>query len=156
MKLKIETNFDKRTQKSMSTWIQMIKAFNAIRAEELRLITRCNLTINQFSVLEALYHRGDLTVGEITVLIDSTPGNVTVVIKNLQKNGMAVVKQALHDSRMRVVSITKDGKKLIGSMFGEHAANLCSCFSPLSDEELQTLFECLRKLRKRRKNGKKN
>jgi MarR family 2-MHQ and catechol resistance regulon transcriptional repressor len=69
---------------------------------------------------------------------------------------MVVVKQASHDSRARIVSITDVGKELIGSIFDEHAANLCGCFSPLSDEELQTLFECLRKLRKRRKNGKTN
>jgi MarR family 2-MHQ and catechol resistance regulon transcriptional repressor len=135
----------------MRVWIQMIKAFNAIRASELRLITRHGLTMNQFSVLEALYHRGDLTIGEITALIDSTPGNVTVVIKNLQKNGMVSVAPDTRDQRARVVSIASSGRELIGSMFADHAQNLCDCFLPLNDQELQTLFESLRKLRKRRK-----
>ena len=42
-----------------------------------------DLTQTQFAILEALYSKGDLLVGEIQRLILSTPGNVPFVINNL-------------------------------------------------------------------------
>ena len=104
--------------------------------------------MNQFEVLEVLYHRGDLQVGSITKLIASTPGNVTVVVKNLTRDGLVDIIPSPEDSRVRIVSITEAGKNLIGGMFTGHAANLKSYFDVLSDDELVILYDLLRKLQK--------
>jgi len=85
MKLRTDVkSYGERTDKSMQTWIQILRAFQKIRAKELKYINECGLTMNQFEVLEVLYHRGDLQIGAITKLIMSTPGNVTVVVRNLK------------------------------------------------------------------------
>ena len=149
MKLRTDVkSYGERTDKSMQTWIQILRAFQKIRAKELRYINVSGLSMNQFEVLEVLYHRGDLSVGSLTKLIASTPGNVTVVVRNLVRDGLVETLPSLEDSRVRVVSITQKGKELIGGMFTQHAANLKSYFDVLSDEELVVLYDLLRKLHK--------
>ena len=114
MKLRNDVkSYGERTDKSMQTWIQIVRAFTKIRTKELKYITACGLTMNQFEVLEVLYHRGDLQVGAITKLIMSTPGNVTVVVKNLTRDGLVQTLPSSEDARVRVVSITEKGKELV-------------------------------------------
>jgi MarR family 2-MHQ and catechol resistance regulon transcriptional repressor len=132
----------------MQTWIQILRSFQKIRAKELKYINECGLSMNQFEVLEVLYHRGDLSVGLITKLIASTPGNVTVVVRNLLRDGLVSSSPSCEDSRIRILSITESGRALIGGMFTQHAANLKSYFDVLNDEELVVLYDLLRKLQK--------
>lgn len=149
--MKLRSNvksYGERTDKSMQTWIQILRAFQKIRAKELKYINASGLSMNQFEVLEVLYHRGDLQIGAITKLIASTPGNVTVVVKNLVRDGLIQTLPSAEDSRVRIVSITEKGKELIGGMFPQHASNLQSYFDVLSDEELVVLYDLLRKLQK--------
>lgn len=149
MKLRSDVkSYGERTDKSMQTWIQILRAFQKIRAKELKYINASGLSMNQFEILEVLYHRGDLNVGAITKLIASTPGNVTVVVKNLKRDGLVQTLPSLEDSRVRIVTITESGRELIGGMFTQHAANLKSYFEVLSDEELVILYDLLRKLQK--------
>ena len=149
--MKLRSNvqsYGERTDKSMQTWIQIVRSFSKIRAKELKYINTSGLSMNQFEILEVLYHRGDLSIGSITKLIESTPGNVTVVVKNLTRDGLVQTLPSLEDSRMRIVNITEAGKTLIGGMFDQHAANLKSYFDVFSDEELVILYDLLRKLQK--------
>lgn len=149
--MKVRSNvksYGERTDRSMQTWIQVLRAFQKIRAKELKYINASGLSMNQFEVLEVLYHRGDLQIGAITKLIESTPGNVTVVVKNLLRDGLIEALPSPEDSRVRIVSITEKGRELIGGMFPQHASNLQSYFDVLSDEELVTLYDLLRKLQK--------
>ena len=132
----------------MQTRIQILRAVQKIRAKELKYINASGLSMNQFEVLEVLYHRGDLQIGAITKLIESTPGNVTVVVINLLRDGIIEALPSPEDSRVRIVSITERGKELIGGMLPQHASNLQSYFDVLSDEELVTLYDLLRKLQK--------
>ena len=141
-------SYGERTDRSMQTWIQLFRAFQKIRTKELKYINASGLSMNQFEILEVLYHRGDLNIGAITKLIESTPGNVTVVVKNLLRDGFIETLPSPEDSRVRIVSIKEKGKELIGSMFPQHASNLQSYFDVLSDEELIVLYDLLRKLQK--------
>jgi len=149
--MKLRSNvksYGERTDRSMQVWIQILRAFQKIRAKELKYINASGLSMNQFEILEVLYHRGDLQIGAITKLIESTPGNVTVVVKNLVRDGFIQTLSCSEDSRVRIVSITESGRELIESMFPQHASNLQSYFEVLSDEELIVLYDLLRKLQK--------
>lgn len=148
MKIKNTISYGKDADRSMQTWIQLLRAYNKIRANEVAYITSFGITMNQFEVLEVLYHRGDLTVGAITKLIMSTPGNVTVVIKNLKRDGYVTSLPDPSDKRASILSLTEKGKELIEKVFPTHAKNFEEYFEALSDEETNTLFTLLRKLHK--------
>ena len=148
MKVQVTQTYGKRADKSMQTWIQLFRVFNKIRAKESSYIQSFDITMNQFQVLEVLYHRGDLSIGSITKLTMSTPGNITVVVKNLKRDGYLETTLDNKDKRTSIVSISQKGKELIEKLFPNHAKNFEEYFKVLDDEETDTLFKILRKLHK--------
>ncbi|PLX69352.1 MAG: MarR family transcriptional regulator [Denitrovibrio sp.] len=141
-------SYGKEADRAMRSWIDLVRVFTAIRAKEKTYIESNELTVQQFGVLEALYHLGDLTVGELTKLVLSTPGNMTVVISNLNEKGRIVLEKDSKDKRVTNVRITDDGKNIIKDMFQKHADNHAGYFSCLDEDEQNTLQELLRKLYK--------
>lgn len=148
MKVKQTKSYGQKADKSMSTWMQLLKTYSKIRSKELSYISSFDITMNQFEVLEVLYHRGDLNIGAITKLILSTPGNVTVVVRNLKRDGYVEAYPDPKDKRASILSITPKGKELIEALFPNHAKNFEAYFEVLDDEETETLFRLLRKLQK--------
>ncbi|WP_345993726.1 MarR family transcriptional regulator [Sulfurimonas sp. HSL-1716] len=148
MKINIEKSYGTRADNSMKTWIQLFRTYNKIRAKESVYIQSFGLTMNQFQILEVLYHRGDMNVGAITKLTMGTPGNVTVVVRNLKRDGWINSVADLKDKRASILSITQKGKEIIEKLFPGHAKNFEEYFEVLNEDETQTLFALLRKLNK--------
>ncbi|NCO00419.1 MAG: MarR family transcriptional regulator [Epsilonproteobacteria bacterium] len=148
MKINALQSYGTRSDKAMTTWIQLFRAYSKIRAKESLYIQSFDLTMNQFQVLEVLYHRGDLSIGAITKLTMGTSGNVTVVVRNLKRDGFVNSISDPRDKRSSILSITQRGRDVIEQLFPEHAKNLQSYFEVLSDDELDNLFSLLRKLHK--------
>ena len=69
--------------------IGMHRTANAIDRKTAQIAGAYGLTLGQFSVLEALYHKGDLTVGQVQEAILSTSGTIPVIVGKLEKEGMA-------------------------------------------------------------------
>jgi MarR family 2-MHQ and catechol resistance regulon transcriptional repressor len=97
-------------------------------------------------VMEALYHLGDLSIGEITQKTLSTNGNTTVVIRNLLRDGLVTKIQKTGDKRKTTVSLTSEGRKLIDRIFPLHLKAIEEHFERLSIEERNTLLTLIRKM----------
>lgn len=129
--------------------VELSRAFMKLRAKESAWMAERGVTLPQFAILEALYHLGRLSVGEVTRLILSTPGNITVVIRNLESKGWIRVLASEKDRRIRMAEITPEGSALMASLFPDHIANLAAWYGAGLDEaELQTLSHLLRKVQK--------
>ncbi len=139
-------SYGKRTDEAMKTWMQIVRVFNKYSNEEIQYFNEHDLTMNQFKVLEVLYHRGDLNISSITKLTMSTPGNITVVVKNLKRDGWISSICDPEDKRASILSITQKAVDKIGEVFPTHSKNLKRTMDVLSDEELQTLKELLKKV----------
>lgn len=137
-----------RTDKSMKTVVRLERTSLKINNLTVNYLSKHNLTFNQFKVLEALYHLGDLNIGSITKLTMSTPGNITVVVRNLKRDGWITSIKDPNDSRASILSITQKGKDIIEEVFPSHAKNLNKALEVLSDEELDTLYDLLNKVYK--------
>jgi MarR family transcriptional regulator, 2-MHQ and catechol-resistance regulon repressor len=148
MKLRNVKTYGTLADKSMKIWIQLLRTYKKIRLQESEYIQSFDITMNQFQVLEVLYHRGDLNIGTITGLTLSTPGNTTVVVRNLKRDGFIVSIPDPKDKRASILSITQKGKELIEKLFPTHAKNFETYFDVLSEEEMDRLFTLLRKLQK--------
>ena len=148
MKIKPTKTYGKTSDKSMQTWMQIFRTYNKIRTKETTYIQSFDLTMNQFQVLEVLYHRGDLNIGSITKLTMSTSGNITVVVRNLKRDGYITSIADIKDKRASILSITQKGKDIIEKLFPTHAKNFENYFEVLDEEETDTLFTLLRKLHK--------
>ncbi|MEE1353907.1 MAG: MarR family transcriptional regulator [Acutalibacteraceae bacterium] len=102
------------------------------------------LTSAQFSVLEALYSKGQLTVGEIQEAILGTPGNVPVIVNNLVKAGYVTKNRDEKDRRVSRITLSKEGKDLMESMYPQpHQSWLEEILAPLTKEERKELAAML-------------
>lgn len=105
-----------------------------------------HLTLSQFGVLEALYHKGRLSVGEVKRLILSSDGTIPVVVRNLVKAGLIARNQDPEDHRRYLLELTEKGKAVIGPL---SAANQEQLFTQLESvwtpEEIWLLLKLLQK-----------
>lgn len=133
--------------KSLNTFTKLIRA-------ETSLVTALSsvdvfdgkLTNSQFGVLEALYHKGELTSNELSVKILKTKGNLTMVIDNLAKKGLIERRRCKLDRRKVYITLTSEGKDLIEDVFPRHAREIYNCLKVLSPEEQETLGVLCKKL----------
>ena len=97
--------------------IGLNRAVNKINKLTSNLCAKHGLTLSQFAVLEVLYHKGNLTVGQVKDYILSSDGTIPVVIRNLEKR--MLVKRTKHkeDNRSFLISITDKGIELIELVF---------------------------------------
>jgi MarR family transcriptional regulator, 2-MHQ and catechol-resistance regulon repressor len=147
MKLKVKS-YGEHQDKVLRTVFQLHRTQNKLASSEAKYFLEHGLTYNQFKVLEVLYHRGDLSTGEITSLTLSTPGNITVVVKNLKRDGWITSIKNDKDKRSTYLSLTQKGRDIIEGIFPDHIKNLENHMGVLDDDELGTLCKLLRKVQK--------
>lgn len=128
-------------------WLVLWKSFRAIQVYAEKSITDLEICSSDFAVLEALLHKGPLPVNEIGKKVLLTSGSITVAVDRLEQ--MELVERRAHgtDRRARVVHLTRQGKKLITRVYGEHANDLEELASAsLTANERATLIRLLKKI----------
>ena len=83
-------------------------------------VAEYDMTTAQFGVLEALYHLGPLTLGDLAEKLLVTGGNVTYVMDRLQKDGLVTRRRCSNDRRVVWASLTDEGRDLIEEVFPGH------------------------------------
>jgi len=126
--------------------IALSRSIQHIRKGEIQQIQDAGLTLSQFSVLEALYHKGDLRICEIIEKTLSTGGNMTVVVNNLIKEGLVSRCKDPVDGRASVIKLTDKGHDIIADLFPRHVDNIRSIMEGLEDDEKSSLLALLKKL----------
>jgi len=111
-----------------------------------RDITGLGLCLSDFMVLEALLHKGPLTIGEIQTKVLLASGSMTAAVDRVESRGLVVRKSIPGDRRARRVELTPDGRSLIEKTFREHAQHLEDALAVLSEAEKQQVYEGLKKL----------
>ncbi|MDO4793750.1 MAG: MarR family transcriptional regulator [Filifactor alocis] len=101
------------------------------------------LTTTQFAVLEVLYHKGNLCVGDIQRLILGTSGNVPLVIKNLEKEGLVLRKKSETDKRISMIELTEKGLLLIKKVYPLQKQRLSELFRDVPIEEKKAITKNL-------------
>ncbi|KAA3646778.1 MAG: MarR family transcriptional regulator [Chloroflexi bacterium] len=133
-------------ERALNTYIRLTRANDTLQAHLKRGGTMRALTESQFGTLEALYHLGPLCQGEIGEKILKSSGNMTMVVDNLEKRGLVQRERSREDRRQIEVSLTKEGRQLIESIFPQHAGAIVQAFDTLSASEQEQLGTLCRKL----------
>ncbi len=131
---------------NLKVLISLSRATKEVHKGSTDILKKGGLTISQFGVLEALYHKESLSINQIIQSILSTGGNITVVVNNLEKENLVQRITNPNDQRSSLISITEKGKKKIEEIFPLHLNDLEERFSVLAHEEKQTLITILKKL----------
>jgi MarR family 2-MHQ and catechol resistance regulon transcriptional repressor len=127
-------------------WIVLARCHRALAVSVERSIADVGLCLSDFMVLEALLHKGPLTISEIQAKVLLASGSMTAAVDRLESMGLVVRKKTAKDRRTRVLELTPKGRRLIERAFAQHARHLESAMSVLDDEEKRQLYAGLRKL----------
>lgn len=111
-----------------------------------QILTRYDITLSQFGVMESLYHLGDMKICEIIEKTLSTSGNMTVVIRNLEKDFFVIRKESPRDKRARLICLTEKGRDIIKEIFPENLKNLSKQLSRLTEVDKDDLSRLIKKM----------
>jgi MarR family 2-MHQ and catechol resistance regulon transcriptional repressor len=137
--------------RTLDTFIKLTRCTNSLQARLAERNTVGDLTWSQFAVLEALYHLGPLTQGEVSAKVLKSGSNITTVIDNLERDGLVCRERGIEDRRVINVHLTEAGTGKIEAVLPGHVAALVEEFNVLSAEEQETLAELCKKLGRGRK-----
>jgi MarR family 2-MHQ and catechol resistance regulon transcriptional repressor len=131
---------------SLKLWIVLSRARSAVGRYAEAEMERHGLSPGEFAVLEVLYHKGSLLLGDVQRKIQVSSGGVTYLVDRLARKGLVERKTCEHDRRACYAALTGDGSRLMGRIFPEHAAAIEQALAGLNEEEKRTAIELLRKL----------
>jgi MarR family 2-MHQ and catechol resistance regulon transcriptional repressor len=126
--------------------IVLARCHRALATSVERGIADLGLCLSDFMVLEALLHKGPLTISEIQGKVLLASGSMTAAADRVESMGLVVRKTIAKDRRARLLELTAKGRRLIERIYAEHAQRLENSMSVLSDEEKRCLYVGLRKL----------
>ena len=128
------------------THIRLIfgRAAKAIEKVDRASIAQTGLNISDFSILEALLHKGPLPINTIGQKILLTSGSMTVAANRLEKKGLVKRIQDSSDGRCFYLHLTKSGRQLIKGAYDKHSQNLERIAEVLTAEERSELVRMLK------------
>ena len=136
-----------KTQRhALNVFVKLMRASNRVTHNIHRHLRDDNLTHSQFAVLEALYHLGPLSQGELGQKILKSNANLTTVVDSLEKKELVVRDRSSTDRRRVTVTLTPEGEGLIAKVFPRHAGIIERELGTLSIEEQDQLGALLKKL----------
>lgn len=144
----------RRSSAALRLWVRLARAFRAIEAVAARDAARHGLTLAEFGMLEALYHLGPMPLGEVQRRILVSSGGVTYLADSLESRGLVRREPADRDRRIRIATLTDEGREMIEKIFPEHAARLEEAMAGLSPEEQERAATLIRRLGKRAASSK--
>ena len=102
--------------------------------------------MSDFMVLEALLHKGPLTITAIQAKVLLASGSMTAAVDRVERKGLVVRKTTPTDRRARLLELTPEGRRTATALFEKHAQDLEALMAVLSDAEKQRLYVLLKKL----------
>src|SRR6516165_9268858 len=102
-------------------WLVMMRSHHAMRLLAEQSIASGGLCLTDFAALEALLHKGPLSISEIQDKVLLASGSMTAAIDRLEKRGLVVRKSTSKDRRARIVELTQEGTRLAAAYFDRHA-----------------------------------
>src|SRR5712691_5843784 len=127
-------------------WLVIMRSYRALSLVAERSIANTGLCLTDFAALEALLHKGPLTITQIQEKVLLASGSMTAAVDRLEKLGLIVRKASPSDRRARVLELTAEGKRLAKSCFERHAKDLEALMAALSEKEMEQVYGSLKKL----------
>lgn len=122
------------------------KASKAVEKVDRESIAETGLNLSDFTILEALLHKGPLPVNSIGRKVLLTSGSMTAAVNRLGKKGLVERIQDPSDRRRFYVHLTKSGRKVIQRAYEAHKENLEKIVEGLTFKERADLVRLLKKI----------
>ncbi len=120
-----------------------------MESQALKSIAGTGLCASDFGVLEALLHKGPTPVNTLGRTVLLTSGSMTAAVDRLAARGFVARSDSPDDRRVRIVELTKEGRRVIRAAFARHEADLEIIVSVLTQSERAVLVSLLKRLGRR-------
>jgi DNA-binding MarR family transcriptional regulator len=142
---------DPLSKRRLKLWIRLL---GATRAAENRLReylrTEHGTTLPRFDVLAALWRRREgVTMTELSRMLLVSNGNATTVVDRLEADGLVKRMQRAEDRRTVQVVLTDEGARVFERLAAGHEAEVGRLFAGLTEAELDTMTDILKRLGRR-------
>jgi len=134
------------TERALKLWVVLARAHGAVADRVRADLVRYGLTGGEFGVLEALYHKGPMLLGEVQKKILVSSGGITYLMDRLAEKGYTERRPCEEDRRASYAQLTPKGTELMQRIFPEHAAMLREALAGLDEEEKEQAIRLVRKL----------
>ncbi|HEY2064643.1 MAG TPA: MarR family transcriptional regulator [Gemmatimonadaceae bacterium] len=131
---------------ALKLWVVLTRAQDAVKAHVEADIAGLEITTTEFGILEALYHRGPLLLGDVQKKILVSSGGVTYLVDRLVAKGLVERQDCPGDRRARYAALTPAGRTFIGRIFPRHAQAILRAVSGLTKAEQLAATDLLRRL----------
>ncbi len=139
-------NRSKEATTAPKLWVVLARAYASLAAFVEQAAAQEGLGLSDFMVLEALLHKGPMTISELGGKVLLAAPSMTSAIDRLEKLECVVRKTSPADRRIRVVELTAHGRKFIAELYPRHAKSLDEIAGVLSQAEKDQLRCSLKKL----------
>ena len=128
------------------------RAARAIDRVDRTSIADTGLNVSDFSIMEALLHKGPLPINTIGEKVLLTSGSMTAAANRLEQKGLIKRIQDPSDGRCFHLHLTQSGRQLIKEAYEKHSQNLERLADVLTTDERSELARLLKKLGKHAQN----
>jgi len=126
--------------------IALGRAVQALERSVRPHLAQFGLGLTEFAVLEVLYHKGALPLGEIRDRILVTGASTTYVVRKLEDRGLMRRRPCAEDQRIVFGELTAKGRALIDEVFPAHVDRLQQAMAGLSVSQKRDATRLLRAL----------
>ncbi|MEK4628455.1 MAG: MarR family transcriptional regulator [Solibacillus sp.] len=137
----------------MSQYDKQLKAFTVLNRATIAVqevakkdVQESDLNLTEFAVLELLYHKGNQPIQMIGKKVLIASSSITYVIDKLEKKGYVERVACPNDRRVTYASLTKQGTLFMDEIFPKHEQKLAQLFDTLSERELVTMIDLLKRV----------
>jgi MarR family 2-MHQ and catechol resistance regulon transcriptional repressor len=97
-------------------------------------------------VLEALFHKGPMLLGEVQRSLLVSSGGVTYLVDRLEKRGLVRRDECPDDRRARFAVLTPEGEAFVRRVFPPHAGEVRKAVAGLTRDEQRVATTLLKRL----------
>lgn len=126
-----------------------MKSSKAVQDQIKKDIDGYGMRTSDFTVLEALYHKGRQTIRQISDAVLINTGSITYVIDKLETKGLLERSNCKEDRRVVYIQITDHGNKFMDDIFPKHQNVIEDIFSDLTEEEKELFIDLLKRVGKK-------
>ncbi|HLI48977.1 MAG TPA: MarR family transcriptional regulator [Chthonomonas sp.] len=137
---------DSDIERALKLFVVLARCHNSIMSLTHHHLRQRGLSISEFGVLEVLYHKGPLSLGEIAQKVLLKSGSFTYVVNRLVTKGLVCCSPCPQDKRKRYAQLTPKGRELIEHLFPLHAQIVYQAMNPLSADEQEEATRLLKRL----------
>lgn len=127
-------------------WFVFARASASIGTYIERSFGKQGFCLTDFMILEALLHKGPLTISAIGEKVALASASMTSAIDRLEERRLVHRSLSAEDRRVRLVSLTCEGQKFISKLFEKHSSDLEAISTEFSQEERRVLYAAFKKI----------